>query len=198
MKKIIITIMAILVLGTASYAEKPYVKLGVSQLKMDFKTIDGIDYGSVYADKYDVYNLTGGFEFDNNFFVEARYFWTSEESKSGSATAGDVSISGSTKVDMDGYSIGGGYNYKVNEKFSVRPSIHYVDIDVNSTVNLTIEESSGTFDTGGSDQLLEAGMELAYAINDNSNISFIYTRYLDDMGTAEDINTMGISYKHNF
>jgi long-subunit fatty acid transport protein len=99
---------------------------------------------------------------------------------------------------MDGYSIGGGYNYKVNEKFSVRPSIHYVDIDVNSTVNLTIEESSGTFDTGGSDQLLEVGMELAYAINDNSNISFIYTRYLDDMGTAEDINTMGISYKHSF
>ena len=187
-----------LALGSTSYAEKPYVKLGVSQLKMDFKTIDGIDYGLIYADKYDVYNLSGGFEFDNNFFIEGRYFWTSEESKSGSASVGGISVSGSTKVDIDGYSIGGGYNYKVNEKFSVRPSIHYVDVDVNSTVNLTISGSSATFDTGGSDQLLEAGIELAYAINENSNVSFIYTRYLDDLGTAEKMNTMGISYKHNF
>ena len=190
MKKIIITIMAILVLGTASYAEKPYVKFGVSQLKTDYKTIGGINYSQVYEDKFDVYTLTGGYEFNNNVFVEARYFWTSEEGKSGTVDG----VAGSTKVEMDGYSIGAGYNFKVNDKFSVKPSIHYVEVDVDATLTAF----GASFDTSGTDQTLDAGVELAYSITEKSSISINYNRFLDDINTAENAELIGISYKHSF
>jgi hypothetical protein len=178
-------------------AEQPYLKFNVSKLKTDYITQDGINYKDVYADEYDVYSLIGGYEF-NEIFFEGRYFWSSEESKSGSATVGAVTVSGSTDVEIDGFSIGGGYNFNINENLRFKPSIHYVEVDVDANLNLTIAGSSFTFDAGGSDETIEGKMAIEYFVNDKIDFALNYSEYLDDITTTKDASTLGLEFKYKF
>lgn len=196
-KIIIANLFALLIFSFASNAEQPYLKFGVSKLKTDYITIDGINLKDIYADNFNVYTFTGGYNF-GKFFLEGRYFKSSKESKSGSASFSGVSVSGSTDVKFDGQSIGAGYNFQINDNFYIKPSIHYVNIDIDATINLSIAGSSYSFDTSGSDNTIEAAVAAAYKINDNSEIEFVYSSYLDDVTTTKDASTLGVNFSHKF
>ena len=178
-------------------ADQPYLKFGVSKLKTDYITQDGINYKDVYADEFDVYGITAGYSF-TNFFIEGRYFWSSKESKTGSDSSGGVSVSGSTDVELDGYSIGGGYSFTINDKIKIKPSVHYLDIDIDANLDLTIAGSNFSFDAGGKDETIEAKVEGTYLVNEKSEISLSYSDYLDDVTTTKNASTLAIEIKYIF
>jgi len=179
----------------------PYLGAQASQIKLDFKTVEGINLNQVYADKYNAVDFHVGYNLGDSF-LELGYLKSTDESKNlGSITVGSITVSGSTNVEFKGWRLGAGHNFKINEQLSVRPYINYYDLKIDETLTLTVTGST-TFraaaSASGSDNMIDAGLGFDYKINDNSKIGIGYSRSIDELKNVDKTQIYSISFNHKF
>ena len=204
MKKISIIILSISVFLTQSLRadDGPYAGVKASKLQITFKSIEGVDLANIYEEDYNMLDYHVGYNISNSFF-ELGYFDSSKESKNlGSITISGITFSANTNVDFDGWRLGYGYNYEVNDKFTITPVINYYDVDINASATITVASGSSTFSTsadlGGSDEMIDIGLVGKYKVSDNLNLGFGYLRTVDTIADTDKIEQFQISGSYKF
>jgi hypothetical protein len=200
--KIIALIISLIAMPTFVLAKDgPYLGVQASRINVDYKTIEGIDLGRIYADQFNALDVHAGYNFGDSF-VEFGYLKSSDESKSlGSLTVGSITVSGSTKLNFDGWRLGAGHNFKINEQLSVKPFINYYKLNVDETLSVTVTGSTtfqGSASYGGSDNMIDVGLGFDYKINENSKIGISYSRSIDELQNTDKTQVYSISYNHKF
>jgi long-subunit fatty acid transport protein len=203
MKKLIIAIFALVLFQSQSLkAEGFYTGAKASQLKIKFDTVEGVDLGKIYEEDYSLLDFHIGYGISNSFF-ELGYFDSSKESKNlGSITINGIALSATTNTSFDGWRLGYGYNYKVNDKFTLTPSINYYEVDIKANAVITVTSGSNTFaataDLGGSDHMMDAGLAAKYQVSDNANIGLAYLTTIDPLQDTDRISQVQISGAYQF
>jgi len=203
MRNKIIALMISLMMMTnfAIAKDGPYLGAQLSKINIDYKTVEGIDLKELYADQFNALDLHAGYNFGDSF-IELAYVKSSEETKSlGSLTVGSITLSGNTKLKFDGWRIGAGHNFKINDNLSIRPFINYYDLNSTETWSVTVTgsstlKSSASYD--GSDSMVDAGLGFDYKINENSKIGLSYSRSIDELKNTNKTEIYSISYNQKF
>ena len=202
--KIIALMISLIAMPTFALAkDAPYIGIKGSKIYVDFKTVEGIDLNNVYADEFNAVDVHAGYNFGNSF-IELGYIKSNKESKNlGTYTAAGITLTGSTSVEFDGWRIGVGHNFKYDDKLSFRPFLNYYDLDIDSniTASLTVT-GSGTFrasaNTGGSDNMMDAGLGVDYKLSDKSKIIVGYSQTFDDLKNTKSTQIYSVNFTHNF
>jgi long-subunit fatty acid transport protein len=200
--KIIALMISLIAIPTFAIAKDgPYLGVQASKINVDYKTIEGIDLGRIYADQFNALDLHVGYNFGDSF-VEFGYLKSSDESKSlGTYTSGSITVSGSTNLKFDGWRIGAGHNFKINDQLSIKPFINYYNLNVDETWTVTVTGSTtlqGSASYGGSDNMIDVGLGFDYKINENSKIGLSYSRSIDQLQNTDKTQVYSISYNHKF
>jgi len=202
--KIIALVISLIAIPTFALAkDAPYVGIKGSKIHIDFKTVEGIDLNNVYADEYNALDIHAGYNFGNSF-IELGYIKSNKESKNlGTYTEAGITLTGSTSVEFDGWRIGVGHNFKYDDKLSFRPFLNYYELDIDSNIAATLTVAgSGTFrasaNTGGTDNMMDAGLGIDYKLSDNSKIIVGYSKSFDDLKNTESTQIYSVSFTHSF
>ena len=203
MKKISNILVLFLVFSFSAVAEdRPYLGLKYQQLKVDHITVDGYDLNNFAPDKFKLMDVHIGYNFSNNLFVELGYLKSDDPSKSGTQTVGGITITGTNvKLEVDGFRIGTGYNYKATDKLLIKPFVNYYDLDIKGSGTLTASAGAATATAGlsgtDSDNMIDAGVNLAFIINENSQLGLSYSRAIDKLDDTDknEILSANISYQ---
>ena len=200
--KIIALMISLIAMPTFALAKDgPYVGAKAGRINIDFKSIEGINLSQIYADEYNALDLHAGYNIGNSF-IEAGYIKSSDESKSlGSITVGGVTVSGSTNVEFDGWRVGAGHNFKINDQISIKPFINYYDLIIDETLTITVTGSTtfrGSASASGSDNMMDAGLGLDYKINENTKIGLSYSQTIDDLKNTDKLQIYSLSLNHQF
>ena len=204
MKKIMLTLLAFSVWSLSAVAEdRPYIGFKYQQLKLDHSTVDGFDLNNFAPDEFKVMDFHIGYNFSNNWFTELGYLKSDDPSKSGSQTVGGVTITGTNvKLEADGFRIGTGYNYKPSEKFIIKPFVNYYDLDIKGSGTLTASAGAATATaslTGtDSDSMIDAGVNLAFVINENSQFGLSYSRAIDELDETDKNEFLSANISYQF
>ena len=202
MKKII-TLLTIIFFNFSAFADDgPYIGAKVSKLKIDYGSVEGIDLADVYADEFTAKDIFVGYNL-GNAFLEIGYIDGGKENKNLlSTTIAGITLSADTSLELEAWRLGGGYNYPVSDKFIIRPFANYYDVKFTETGSITVTAGSSTFTAAasadGSDSMIDAGLGLVYKFNDNSELSYNYSRTLDDVENVELAEFHSLSLKYNF
>jgi hypothetical protein len=185
----------------------PYIGAKYAKIDVDYKTVDGIDLNKLFAGNFNAYDLHLGYEVGNGFF-EVGYIKSSDESKNlGSTTvttsAGAATISANTGMKFDGYRIGAGYNFPVNNQFTIKPFINYYGIDMTASGTLTVAEGGSTIvsigtTASGSDSMTDIGLGFDYIVNDKTKIGFSYAKTIDSITDTKKVQTLALSASYQF
>ena len=203
MKKILISLLVTIFLNLNALAEDgPYIGAKASKLKIDYGSVEGIDLADVYADEFTTKDIFIGYTFGNAFF-EVGYIDGGKERKSlGSITIAGITLSANTSLELEAWRFGGGYSYLISDKFTIRPFANYYDVKFTETGSITVTAGSSTFTASasadGSDSMIDAGIGFVYKINDESELSYSYSRSVDDMANVELAEHHSLSVKYNF
>jgi hypothetical protein len=205
--KIIALMISLIAIPTFALAKDgPYVGAKYAKIDVDYKTVDGIDLNKLFAGNFNAYDLHLGYEVGNGFF-EVGYIKSSDESKNlGSTTvttsAGATVISASTGMKFDGYRIGAGYNFPVNNQFTIKPFINYYGIDMTASGTLTVASGSTSVSIGttasGNDSMTDVGLGFDYIVNDKTKIGFSYAKTIDSITDTKKVQTLALSASYQF
>lgn len=203
MKKILISLIIITFANFSAFAEDgPYIGAKVSKLKVDYGSVEGIDLADVYANEFTTKDIFVGYNVGNAFF-EVGYIDGGKENKNlGSTTIAGITLSADTSLELEAWRLGGGYNYPISDKLTIRPFANYYDVKFTETGSITVSAGSSTFTASasadGSDTMIDAGIGFVYSINDKSEFSYSYSRTVDDMENVELAEHHSLSVKYNF
>ena len=205
--KIVALMISLIAMPTFALAKDgPYIGAKYAKIDVDYKTVDGIDLNKLFAGKFNAYDLHLGYGVGNGFF-EVGYIKSSDESKNlGSTTvttsAGATEISASTGMKFDGYRIGAGYNFPVNNQFTIKPFINYYGIDMTASGTLTVASGSTTVSIGttasGSDSMTDVGLGFDYIVNDKTKIGLSYSQSIDELQNTDKVQIYSLSFNHKF
>jgi hypothetical protein len=205
--KIIALMISLIAMPTFAIAKDgPYVGAKYAKIDVDYETVDGIDLNKLFAGNFNAYDLHLGYGIGNGFF-ELGYIKSSDESKNlGSTTfatsAGEATISASTGMKFDGYRIGAGYNFPVNNQFNIKPFINYYEIDMTASGTLTVTGDGTTVSIGttasGKDSMIDAGLGFDYVINNQTKIGLSYAQTIDSLTDTKKVQTWALSASYQF
>ncbi len=199
--KIIALMISLIAMPTFALAkDAPYVGIKGAKIYIDYKTVEGIDLNDIYADEYNAIDLHAGYNIGNSF-IELGYIKSNKESKNlGTFVVAGITLVGNTSVEFDGWRIGVGHNFKYDDKLSFRPFLNYYDLDIDSIISAT--STSTTFkasaSTGGSDNMIDAGLGIDYKLSDKSKIIVGYSQSFDDLQNTKSTQIYSVNYTHNF
>ena len=149
------------------YTGQPYVGLKVGQFDLD---IDN-------ADDPTAYGVYGGYNFDQNFGIEAEYV--------GSDDADYTSLGQKGEVDAKSYGAYGTYRYQLpNTGLYAKGKLGVAKTEVEGKGTLTQNFSD-------SDTSLAGGVGLGYSVNPNFSVEAEY----DKLGSDADLMTVGAQLK---
>jgi hypothetical protein len=204
MKKIIIAVFALALFTSQSLkAQDIYIGAKASKLEIDYDSIEGVSYGEFLADDFTLMDYHLGYSFGSSY-VELGYFKSDDKSKNiGSVTISGITFSASSKLDFDGFRLGYGYNYQVNDKLTITPSVNYYEVDVNGTVTATVASGSATLASaaegfGGSDNMIDVGLTAKYKINEQATIGLGYLHTVDSIEDTDKITQLQLSASYKF
>ena len=205
--KIIALMISLIAIPSFALAKDgPYLGAKYAKIDVDYKTVDGIDLNKLFAGNFNAYDLHVGYGIGNGFF-ELGYIKSSSENKSlGSTTvttsSGSATISASTGMKFDGYRVGAGYNFPLNNQFTIKPFINYYDIDMTASGTLTVSAGSTTVRIGttasGSDSMIDAGLGFDYIVNSQTKIGLSYAQTLDSITDTKKVQTWALSASYQF
>jgi hypothetical protein len=206
--KIIALIISLIAIPNFAIAKDgPYIGAKYAKIDVDYKIVDGIDLNKLFAGKFNAYDLHLGYGVGNGFF-EVGYIKSSDESKNlGSTTvttsAGAATISANTGMKFDGYRIGAGYNFPVNNQFTIKPFINYYGIDMTASGTLTVADGGSTIvsigtTASGSDSMTDIGLGFDYIVNDKTKIGFSYAQTIDSITDTKKVQTLALSASYQF
>jgi hypothetical protein len=205
--KIIALMISLIAIPTFAIAKDgPYVGVKAANININYEKIDGVDIGLILPSEFNAWDFNIGYNLGNSFF-ELGYIKSSDESKNlGSTTvttsAGSATISASTGMKFDGYRIGAGYNYPVNNQFIIKPFINYYELDMTASGTLTVAAGSTTVRIGttasGSDSMIDAGLGFDYIINNQTKIGLSYAQTIDSITDTKKVQTWALSANYQF
>jgi len=203
MKKILLTILAFSVLSFNAVAEDGfYGGVKYSKLKVDYSTIDGLDLNEVYESDFNAIDYHIGYN-TGNWFYEAAYLDAGDESKNlANITSGIYTLTIDTKIEIDGFRFGTGYNHQFNDKFSIRPFANIYKLDTTATVSGTITNGTdaltASIQQSGSDTMMDAGVGFQYNVNERFSVGASYSTTIDEIEDTDEIETTAITASYKF
>jgi hypothetical protein len=171
------------------------------------------------------YGIKGGYNVTENFSLEVGYKNLGEISESASLSSGTCStllgtltINSASTLNLtwegSGYTIGGAFNYPINDKFSVGVDgglfIWDVDMDVRISGSGSLVIGGNTYSASGTASGTESvdgedmyfGLSAAYKIQDNLGIGLGYQRFNslggDNVGGDGDVDYMYAKLNYRF
>lgn len=145
--------------GSVLASGQPYIGVKVGQVDIDTPTVPELTGYGVY----------GGYEFANNFGVEAEFLGTETENLE---TTGNAEY----EIDAKTYGLYGTYKYNFGSTpfyGKAKLGIAHVSADVNGLNNSTSLETSTTRAAGG--------LALGFAPTENLNVEAGYSRLANDV-----------------
>ena len=203
MKKIILTLLAFSVWSLSAVAEDGfYGGVKYSKLKVDYSTIDGLDLNDVYEQDFNSLDYHVGYNMGNWFF-EGAYVDAGDESKNlASVTSGIYTLTIDSKVEIDGFRFGTGYNHQINDNFSIRPFVNMYELDTTATISGTITNGTDALTASaqqsGSDTMIDGGVGLQYSVNEKFNIGASYSTTIDEIEDTDKVETTSITASYKF
>lgn len=198
--KIIALMISLIAMPTLALAKDgPYIGAKAAKIDIDYKTFEGVDLNQVFPSDFDALDLHVGYNMGAAFF-ELGYINSNKESKNlGTAVFSGVTFTGNTSLEFDGFRIGAGYNFPINKQFVIKPFINYYDLDITASGTLTASGTTITTTTvSGSDEMIDAGLGFDYLIDERSKISLGYARTLDSLDDTDNVQTISLSFNHQF
>ena len=180
----------------------PYAGVKASNVKLDYSTVEGLNLNNVYDRNIRAYDYHIGYN-TGNWFGEFGYVDSQKGNRNLlNVTDGVYTLSVDTAVDFKGYRLGGGYNFKPSKEISLRPFANIYRLDVNAQISGTVTGGGNTvkaaWKTSGNDTMIDAGLGLAYAFNDNLAIEASYSQSFKEVEDTDKIEMLSISLKYNF
>ena len=180
----------------------PYAGVKASNVKLDYSTVEGLNLNNVYDRNIRAYDYHIGYN-TGNWFGEFGYVDSQKGNRNLiNVTDGVYTLSVDTAVDFKGYRLGGGYNFKPSKEISLRPFANIYRLDVSAEISGTVTGGGDTvkaaWKTSGNDTMIDAGLGLAYAFNDNVAIEASYSQSFKEIEDTDKIEMLSISLKYNF
>ena len=180
----------------------PYAGVKASNVKLDYSTVEGLNLNNVYDRNIRAYDYHIGYN-TGNWFGEFGYVDSQKGNRNLiNVTDGVYTLSVDTAVDFKGYRLGGGYNFKPSKEISLRPFANIYRLDVSAEISGTVTGGGNAikaaWKTSGNDTMIDAGLGLAYAFNDNVAIEASYSQSFKEVEDTNKIEMLSISLKYNF
>ena len=201
--KIIALMISLIAMPTFALAKDgPYAGVKASNVKLDYSTVEGLNLNNVYDRNIRAYDYHIGYN-TGNWFGEFGYVDSQKGNRNLlNVTDGVYTLSVDTAVDFKGYRLGGGYNFKPSKEISLRPFANIYRLDVSAEISGTVTGGGNTikaaWKTSGNDTMIDAGLGLAYAFNDNVAIEASYSQSFKEVEDTNKIEMLSISLKYNF
>jgi hypothetical protein len=201
--KIIALMISLIAMPTFALAKDgPYAGVKASNVKLDYSTVEGLNLNNVYDRNIRAYDYHIGYN-TGNWFGEFGYVDSQKGNRNLlNVTDGVYTLSVDTAVDFKGYRLGGGYNFKPSKEISLRPFANIYRLDVSAEISGTVTGGGDTvkaaWKTSGNDTMIDAGLGLAYAFNDNVAIEASYSQSFKEIEDTDKIEMLSISLKYNF
>ena len=201
--KIIALMISLIAMPTFALAKDgPYAGVKASNVKLDYSTVEGLNLNNVYDRNIRAYDYHIGYN-TGNWFGEFGYVDSQKGNRNLlNVTDGVYTLSVDTAVDFKGYRLGGGYNFKPSKEISLRPFANIYRLDVSAEISGTVTGGGNTvkaaWKTSGNDTMIDAGLGLAYAFNDNVAIEASYSQSFKEIEDTDKIEMLSISLKYNF
>ena len=127
--KIIALIISLIAIPTFAIAKDgPYVGAKLTKIDLDFTSVEGFDLNTFIPTDFNALDIHGGYNIGNAFF-EVAYLKSQKETKSGTETVGGVTLTGTNVgLEFDGFRIGTGYNYNLENNITVKKLIKNVTV----------------------------------------------------------------------
>ena len=201
--KIIALMISLIAMPTFALAKDgPYAGVKASNVKLDYSTVEGLNLNNVYDRNIRAYDYHIGYN-TGNWFGEFGYVDSQKGNRNLiNVTDGVYTLSVDTAVDFKGYRLGGGYNFKPSKEISLRPFANIYRLDVSAEISGTVTGGGNAikaaWKTSGNDTMIDAGLGLAYAFNDNVAIEASYSQSFKEVEDTNKIEMLSISLKYNF
>ena len=201
--KIIALMISLIAMPTFAIAKDgPYAGVKASNIKLDYSTVEGLNLNNVYDRNIRAYDYHIGYN-TGNWFGEFGYIDSQKGNRNLLAvTDGVYTLSVDTAVDFKGYRLGGGYNFKPSKEISIRPFANIYRLDVSAEISGTVTGGGDTikaaWKSSGNDTMVDAGLGIAYAFNDNLGLEASYSRSFREVDDVDKIEILSISLKYNF
>jgi len=201
--KIVVLMISLIAIPSFALAKDgPYAGVKASNVKLDYSTVEGLNLNNVYDRNIRAYDYHIGYN-TGNWFGEFGYVDSQKGNRNLlNVTDGVYTLSVDTAVDFKGYRLGGGYNFKPSKEISLRPFANIYRLDVNAQISGTVTGGGNTvkaaWKTSGNDTMIDAGLGLAYAFNDNLAIEASYSQSFKEVEDTDKIEMLSISLKYNF
>lgn len=203
MKKIILFLLCYCIFSFSAIADnKPYVGIKYQNLDIDRSTIDGYDLDNFAPTEFSVIDIYIGFNLNNNFFAELGYLQSEKETITGSQTVNSITITGTNiSQELDGFRLGMGYKFKMNNNLSIVPFLNYYKMDVKSSGTFVASSgsASATASISGteSENWYEGGLGLSY-MHKNLEFGISYSTSLKEMDEIDDVNVYSAKISYQF
>ena len=201
--KIIALMISLIAMPTFALAKDgPYAGVKASNVKLDYSTVEGLNLNNVYDRNIRAYDYHIGYN-TGNWFGEFGYVDSQKGNRNLiNVTDGVYTLSVDTAVDFKGYRLGGGYNFKPSKEISIRPFANIYRLDVSAEISGTVTGGGDTikaaWKSSGNDTMVDAGLGIAYAFNDNLGLEASYSRSFREVDDVDKIEILSISLKYNF
>ena len=201
--KIIALMISLIAIPTFALAKDgTYVGAKISKITVKYNTVEGFNGDSFFPGDFKALDLHAGYNIGNGFF-EIAYLNSDKDTKTGSQTVGGVTVTGTNiGLEFDGFRIGAGYNFNLQNNLTVKPFVNYYDLKFKGSGTATISAGSNriTGELVGSerDQGIDAGLGLDYAINNQSKIGISYSQFIDKFEDTDSTKVYSINYSYQF
>jgi len=201
--KIIAIMISLIAIPTFAIAKDgPYVGAKLTKIDLDFTSVEGFDLNTFIPTDFNALDIHGGYNIGNAFF-EVAYLKSQKETKSGTQTVDGVTLTGTNVgLEFDGFRIGTGYNYNLENNITVRPFLNYYDLKFKASGTATAAAGSARASaeiTGSEDDNgIDAGLGIDYKINNQSKIGLSYSQFIDKFSDTDSTKTYSISFNYQF
>ncbi len=201
--KIIALMISLIAMPTFALAKDGfYAGAKLTKIDIDYNTVEGYDLNNFIPNDLNALDVHGGYNIGNGF-IEVGYLKSQKETKSGTQTVGGVTLTGTNVgLEFNGFRIGTGYNYNLQNNITLKPFLNYYDLKFKASGTATAaagsQRASAEITGSEDDSGIDAGLGIDYRINNQSKIGLSYSQFIDKFSDTDSTKTYSISFNYQF